>query len=97
MTDRPSGDAVVERFIVGRAATGDLQVLMDVLAPDVVLLTDGGGRKQAALQPIRGAEKVLRFLAGIREKIGDAGAVPMDVNGGARPRSAPRRRARRRS
>ncbi|MGD8150676.1 sigma factor-like helix-turn-helix DNA-binding protein [Ornithinimicrobium sp. Y1694] len=56
--------AVVERF---RSAvnTGDLQSLMDVLAPDVVLLTDGGGKVKAALRRIVGAEKVLRFLAGV--------------------------------
>lgn len=57
-------DAVIERF---RAATetGDLQALMDVLAPDVVLMTDGGGKVQAALNPIPGRDKVLRFLAGV--------------------------------
>lgn len=44
--------------------TGDLQGLLDVLAPDVVLITDGGGIKQAALRPIIGADKVSRFIAG---------------------------------
>ncbi|WP_028653029.1 RNA polymerase sigma-70 factor [Nocardioides halotolerans] len=72
--------AVVERFLAA-AATGDLQSLMDVLAPDVVLITDGGGLKQAALKPILGAEKVLRFLIGIAAKVGADGAVPMPVNG----------------
>jgi RNA polymerase sigma-70 factor (ECF subfamily) len=33
---------------------------MDVLAPDVVLLTDGGGVKKAALRPIHGRDKVTR-------------------------------------
>jgi RNA polymerase sigma-70 factor (TIGR02957 family) len=79
-TSRAERSAVVERFMAA-AATGDLQSLMDVLAPDVVLLTDGGGRKQAALKPIHGVEKVLRFLAGIAAKTGPAGAVRMDVNG----------------
>ena len=57
-------DAVIERF---RAAAegGDLQSLMDVLAPDVVLITDGGGKVQAALNPIYGRDKVLRFLAAV--------------------------------
>jgi RNA polymerase sigma-70 factor (ECF subfamily) len=80
VTDRDRA-AVVERFLTA-AATGDLQGLMDVLAPDVVLITDGGGRKQAALKPIRGVEKVLRFLGGVRAKVGDAGAVPLTINGG---------------
>ena len=48
---------------------------LEALSPDVVLITDGGGKKQAALKPIRGAETVLRFLAGVRDKVGDAGAV----------------------
>jgi hypothetical protein len=43
-------------------ANGDLQQLMDVLSPDVVLLTDGGGVVRAAPRPIRGRDKVLRFF-----------------------------------
>ncbi|GAA1529027.1 RNA polymerase sigma-70 factor [Streptomyces albidochromogenes] len=44
--------------------TGDPQGLLDVLAPEVVLVNDGGGIKQAALRPISGAEKVTRFMIG---------------------------------
>jgi RNA polymerase sigma-70 factor (TIGR02957 family) len=44
--------------------TRDLQGLLDVLAPEVVLVTDGGGVKQAALRPITGAEKVVRYIVG---------------------------------
>ncbi|MFI7513361.1 RNA polymerase sigma-70 factor [Micromonospora echinofusca] len=44
--------------------TGDLQSLLDILAPDVVLLGDGGGVKQAVARPILGADKVARLLAG---------------------------------
>ena len=43
--------------------TGDLQGLLDILAPDVVALADGGGVKQAALRPVVGADKVARLLA----------------------------------
>jgi len=50
------------------AASGDTQALRQVLAEDVVLFTDGGGKRIAALNPIRGAEKVLRFFAGIAAK-----------------------------
>jgi RNA polymerase sigma-70 factor (TIGR02957 family) len=57
-------DEVMARFL-GAAATGDLQALMDVLAPDVVLLTDGGGVKKAALRPIHGRDKVTRFLEAV--------------------------------
>jgi len=55
--------AVLESF--QRALeTRDLQGLLDVLAPDVVLVSDGGGVKQAALRPIVGADKIVRFVAG---------------------------------
>lgn len=73
-------EAVFARFVQA-AATGDLQSLMDVLAPDVVLLTDGGGVKKAALQPIRGAEKVVRFLSAVAGA-GAAAADVVQVNGG---------------
>ena len=43
--------------------TGELQSLLDILAPDVVLLGDGGGVKQAVPRPIVGADKVARLLA----------------------------------
>jgi RNA polymerase sigma-70 factor (ECF subfamily) len=56
--------AVLERFQEA-TASGDLQSLMDVLAPDVVLITDGGGVLQAALRPIVGRDKVLRFLQAV--------------------------------
>jgi len=44
--------------------TGDPQGLLDVLAPEVVLLSDGGGVKRAALRPIVGAEKLVRYVLG---------------------------------
>ncbi len=80
---RRERDAVVERFMAA-VATGDLQSLMDVLAPDVVLITDGGGVKQAALRPIHGAEKVVRWMVGVlTREDGIATAVHTTVNGGA--------------
>ncbi len=56
---------VLERFMHA-TTTGDVQALMDVLSPDVVLVSDGGGVKKAALRPILGADKVARFLTGQR-------------------------------
>ncbi|EOD70614.1 sigma factor, sigma 70 type, group 4 (ECF) [Amycolatopsis vancoresmycina DSM 44592] len=43
--------------------TGDLRDLLDVLAPDVVFLGDGGGVVQATLSPVSGAADVARLLA----------------------------------
>ncbi|WP_084336809.1 RNA polymerase sigma-70 factor [Actinomadura oligospora] len=55
--------AVLESF--QRALeTGDLQRLLDVLAPDIVLVGDGGGVRHAAPRPIAGAEKVGRYILG---------------------------------
>jgi RNA polymerase sigma-70 factor (TIGR02957 family) len=71
-------EAVVRRFRLA-TETGDLQQLMDVLAPEVVLLTDGGGKVQAALHPIRGRDKVLRFLTAVRPD--SVELVPVWLNG----------------
>jgi RNA polymerase sigma-70 factor (TIGR02957 family) len=64
------------------AETGDLQRLLDILAPDVVFLGDGGGVVQAVLVPIVGAGKVARLLAaGLRRIPTAASLQPALVNG----------------
>jgi RNA polymerase sigma-70 factor (ECF subfamily) len=70
---------VVERFLAA-VGSGDLQSLVDVLSPDVVLVTDGGGKKRAALRPILGRDKVMRFMAGTADP--RATAERRTVNGG---------------
>ena len=67
---------------VQRAAeTGNLQDLLDILAPDVVFLGDGGGVVQAVRAPIVGADKVARLLAiGLRTIVA-ASLQPAQVNG----------------
>jgi RNA polymerase sigma-70 factor (ECF subfamily) len=71
-------DAAVARFREA-TVTGDLQSLLDVLSPDVVLVSDGGGVRKAALRPILGRDKVLRFLQGVAPEGVDAEVV--EVNG----------------
>jgi RNA polymerase sigma-70 factor (ECF subfamily) len=56
---------------------GDLQGLLDVLAPDVALVADGGGVKQAAVRPVIGADKVARFIIGGSGKL--QATVTMDL------------------
>jgi len=58
---RAEQEAAVEQFQAA-LTTGDLQGLLDVLAPDVVLVADGGGVVPAARRPIRGAKTVARLL-----------------------------------
>ena len=73
--------AALETFRVA-VETGDPQAMLDVLAPDVVLLADGGGIKQAALRPILGADRVMRFVSGGMRKTQAAVAMePTVVNG----------------
>jgi RNA polymerase sigma-70 factor (ECF subfamily) len=62
--------------------TGDLQGLLDILAPDVVFLGDGGGVVRAALSPIVGAGTVARLLiAGLGRVAAEAALVRAQVNG----------------
>jgi RNA polymerase sigma-70 factor (TIGR02957 family) len=62
--------------------TGDLQGLVDLLAPDVVALGDGGGVKQAMSRPIVGADKVARLItAGLATVVDRMSAELVQVNG----------------
>ncbi|MFE9680867.1 RNA polymerase sigma-70 factor [Streptomyces sp. NPDC006285] len=58
--------------------TGDLQRLLDMIAPDVVLLTDGGGIAQAAPAPVVGADRVAHVLGRINTAVV---LHPTQVNG----------------
>jgi len=78
--NRSEQQQVMERFLAA-VATGDIQSLLDVLSPDVVLVTDGGGLKKAALRPIFGADKVLRWLAGVTSTGGELSGEPIWING----------------
>jgi RNA polymerase sigma-70 factor (TIGR02957 family) len=60
--DRSEQQRVVEQFLAA-LASGDVQGLMEVLAPDVVVVADGGGLVAAARHPISGAETVVAFLS----------------------------------
>ena len=62
---RPSGSP---RRSSQACSSGDMDGLLDILAPDAVLYSDGGGKATAALAPIRGADRVARFFLGIMKK-----------------------------
>ncbi|HET7655331.1 MAG TPA: RNA polymerase sigma-70 factor [Acidimicrobiales bacterium] len=75
---------VVERFLAA-VRDGDMQGLLDVLAPDVVIVADGGGLAAAARRPIVGADRVAAFLvAAARSADFEAGAVWLNGAPGAR-------------
>ncbi|WP_116453265.1 RNA polymerase sigma-70 factor [Blastococcus litoris] len=82
-TDRRAQREATERFLAA-AAGGDVEQLLAVLAPDVVLVSDGGGKAKAALRPIEGADKVARFVAGVSSQglaVPDLRVEVADVNG----------------
>ncbi|WP_445516347.1 RNA polymerase sigma-70 factor [Streptomyces sp. NEAU-174] len=72
---------VTEEFLAA-CLGGDLNRMMELLAPNVTAWSDGGGKVKAALRPQRGAEKVARFLAAvIAQPMDDPQAHAVDVNG----------------
>ncbi|MCQ8189520.1 RNA polymerase sigma-70 factor [Streptomyces rugosispiralis] len=72
---------VTEEFLAA-CLGGDLNRMMELLAPDVTAWSDGGGKVKAALRPQRGADKVARFLAAvIAQPMDDPRVHAVDVNG----------------
>jgi RNA polymerase sigma-70 factor (ECF subfamily) len=77
---RTEQQVVVERFVAA-VTQGDLQGLLDVLAPDVVLVADGGGVVQAVVNPVIGAKKVANLLRPFTQLAPDAEIVQVLLNG----------------
>lgn len=78
--DRAEQRRVVDRFVYA-LQTGDLQGLMDTLAPDAVLIADGGGVVAAVRQPVRGAKKIVNLLGGFSRFAPTLVLEPLMVNG----------------
>jgi len=79
---RTEQEQVLRRFLAA-FTTGDLQGLMDVMAPDVVFIPDSGGLVQATRVPVTGAKRLASFLTkGMRRLTETVEAVPMMLNGG---------------
>jgi RNA polymerase sigma-70 factor (ECF subfamily) len=77
--NRAEQEATLEKFMAA-VTSGDVQGLVEVLAPEVVLTADGGGLVPAARKPIIGAEKVVAFLARVAE-LSDLVATTAWLNG----------------
>jgi RNA polymerase sigma-70 factor, ECF subfamily len=65
--DPAQAERLTDAFLQA-CSTGDLNGLVQLLASDAVLYSDGGGKAHAALAPIRGADKIARFFVGINKK-----------------------------
>ncbi|WP_331766518.1 RNA polymerase sigma-70 factor [Embleya sp. NBC_00896] len=58
---------VTDRFMAA-CAGGDLNAVMELLAPDVTMWNDGGGKVTAARRPVHGMDKVARWFLGVLAK-----------------------------
>ncbi|MEU9667587.1 RNA polymerase sigma-70 factor [Streptomyces bobili] len=73
---------LTERFLAA-AAEGDLAGLLDLLAPDVRLVGDSGGKSKAPLRVLESADHVGRFLVGVtRKSVFDLTVRVLELNGG---------------
>ncbi|OBB72495.1 RNA polymerase subunit sigma-24 [Mycobacterium sp. 852014-52144_SCH5372336] len=85
--DRTKKRQVTERFFAASVG-GDINALLEMLAPEVTLWTDGGGKVRQALRPLIGAANVARWLAGTAKRpyegieIADMTAEVVEINGG---------------
>lgn len=67
IVDRDRQEAVLHRFL-SACTSGDTHELASVLKDDVVVYSDGGGKARAALNPIYGVDKTIRFILGLLRK-----------------------------
>ncbi|MER7751802.1 RNA polymerase sigma-70 factor [Kitasatospora sp. NPDC097643] len=58
---------VTERFLAA-CAGGDLNAVMELLAPEVTAWSDGGGKVTAARRPLHGTDAVARWMLGVLAK-----------------------------
>jgi RNA polymerase sigma-70 factor (TIGR02957 family) len=85
---RTEQQQVVERFLAA-LTTGDVPALLEVLAPDVVIVGDGGGLAPTVPKPVRGAAKLAPVMARFAETAPDATVRIIDLNGGIAARIDP--------
>jgi RNA polymerase sigma-70 factor (ECF subfamily) len=75
-------ESLVTRFI-NALAQGDEKELLGIIAPDAVLVADGGGKVPSILNPVHGADRITRFFLGLLRKQGNVFEVrPATVNSG---------------
>jgi RNA polymerase sigma-70 factor (ECF subfamily) len=65
---RDEGSRIAEAFFVA-SRSGDTNALRSILAQNVVVRSDGGGKVIAFLNPISGLERVLRMYQGLNRKL----------------------------
>jgi RNA polymerase sigma-70 factor (ECF subfamily) len=66
----PQRNAEITAQFLATAASGDVDALMTMLAPDATWMADSGGKVSAARRPVVGADKVARAIAGLMRRGG---------------------------
>lgn len=80
---QPETHELLLKQFMQACANGDGKALAHLLKDDAILYSDGGGRVSAALNPIYGANRIIRFILGIgRKGLGQFGGYGIEVNGG---------------
>ncbi|MGW1809575.1 RNA polymerase sigma-70 factor [Streptomyces sp. NPDC002078] len=77
---RAEQQAVVDRFLAA-LRTGRLGELLEIMAPDVVMVTDGGGVVAAAMTPFHGAAAVADVLARAHRRVDSLETTAVWLNG----------------
>lgn len=79
--DRRRAEAVAAQFLAVTAG-GDVDALIELLAPDVVVTSDGGGLVHAAMRPVHGTTRVARLVANLAGRgLPAAYMLPCELNG----------------
>ena len=73
----PQRNAEITAQFLQTAASGDVDALMAMLAPDAIWMADGGGKVSAARKPVVGAERVARAITGLLRKAGTQARIEM--------------------
>jgi RNA polymerase sigma-70 factor (ECF subfamily) len=75
----PERNAEITAQFLATAASGDVEALMTMLAPDATWTADSGGVVSAARRPVVGAEKVARAIAGLMRRAATLGATRVEM------------------
>jgi RNA polymerase sigma-70 factor (ECF subfamily) len=75
----PQRNAEITTQFLATAASGDVEALMTMLAPDATWTADSGGIVSAARRPVVGAERVARAIAGLMRRAAEMGTLRADM------------------
>jgi RNA polymerase sigma-70 factor, ECF subfamily len=75
----PQRNAEIAAQFLATAASGDVEALMTMLAPDATWTADSGGKVSAARRPVVGAERVARAIAGLMRRAAGMGTLRVEM------------------